>query len=287
MNNLNARGQTLEEFLAEYDETKYRRPSNTVDMILMTVSQAKLKLLLIRRKDHPFINDWALPGGFINFDEDMENAVKRELAEETNITKDTYFRQLYTFGRTNRDPRTRIITTAYLSMTPEENIRHTRAGDDAADAGWFTISKNIISTDAKGRVSQVVLECEENGVRIVYDVYDRVNHNYIHTDSALNEKESNAKLAADHIKAVNMAMDQVQHRAASTGILFNLLPDEFTLREVQNVYEAVIGRKTDTGNFRRDIRKMLNATGEKKKVGGKYAALYSFNPLYSYMEENL
>ncbi len=287
MNNLNARGQTLEEFLAEYDETKYRRPSNTVDMILMTVSQAKLKLLLIRRKDHPFINDWALPGGFINFDEDMENAVKRELAEETNITKDTYFRQLYTFGRTNRDPRTRIITTAYLSMTPEENIRHTRAGDDAADAGWFTISKNIISTDAKGRVSQVVLECEENGVRIVYDVYDRVNHNYIHTDSALNEKESNAKLAADHIKAVNMAMDQVQHRAASTGILFNLLPDEFTLREVQNVYEAVIGRKTDTGNFRRDIRKMLNETGKKKKVGGKYAALYRFNPLYSYMEENL
>ena len=58
MNNLNARGQTLEEFLAEYDETKYRRPSNTVDMILMTVSQAKLKLLLIRRKDHPFINDF-------------------------------------------------------------------------------------------------------------------------------------------------------------------------------------------------------------------------------------
>ena len=287
MSEVNAQGQTLEEFLAAYDETQYRRPSNTVDMILMTISEGNLKLLLVKRGNHPFIHDWALPGGFINFDEDMETAVERELAEETNIREHTYFKQLYTFGNADRDPRTRIITTAYLSMTPEENIRHTRAGDDAADAGWFTISKNIISTDAKGRVSQVVLECEENGVRIVYDVYDRVNHNYIHTDSALNEKESNAKLAADHIKAVNMAMDQVQHRAASTGILFNLLPDEFTLREVQNVYEAVIGRKTDTGNFRRDIRKMLNETGEKKKVGGKYAALYRFNPLYSYMEENL
>lgn len=287
MEEVNAKGQTLKEFLEEYDETKYRRPSNTVDMILMTVSQAKLKLLLIRRKDHPFINDWALPGGFINFDEDMETAVKRELAEETNITSDTYFRQLYTFGKTDRDPRTRIITTAYLSLTPEENIRHTRAGDDAADAGWFRISKNIISTDGNGRSSQVVLECEDNGVRIVYDVYDRVNQNYIHTDSKLNETESNAKLAADHIKAVNMAMDQVQHRAASTGILFNLLPLEFTLREVQNAYEAVIGKKTDTGNFRRDIRKMLNETGTKKKVNGKYAALYRFNPLYSYMEENL
>lgn len=287
MNNVNARGQTLEEFLAEYDETKYRRPSNTVDMILMTVSQAKLKLLLIRRKDHPFINDWALPGGFINFDEDMETAVRRELAEETNITSGTYFRQLYTFGKTDRDPRTRIITTAYLSLTPEENIRHTRAGDDAADAGWFAISKNIVSTESEGRESQVVLECEDNGVRIVYDVSDRVNENYVSTTSVLNETDSNAKLAADHIKAINMAMDMVQHRAASTGILFNLLPDEFTLREVQNAYEAVIGKKTDTGNFRRDIRKMLNETGRKKKSGGKNAATYRFNPLYSYMEENL
>ena len=284
---LNEKGQNLEQFLAEYDETKFRRPSNTVDMILMTVSQAKLKLLLIRRKDHPFIYDWALPGGFVNFDEDLETAVSRELAEETNITKDTYFRQLYTFGKSDRDPRTRIITTAYLSMTPEENIRHTRAGDDAADAGWFTVSKKIIDTDTDCRRSQVILECEDNGVRMVYDVLDQVNSNYVQTDSLLNETESNAKLAADHIKAINMAMDQVQHRAASTGILFNLLPEEFTLREVQNVYEAVIGRKTDTGNFRRDIRKMLKETGRKKKVSGKYAALYSFNPLYSYMEENL
>ncbi len=287
MNEVNAKGQTLEEFLAEYDETKFRRPSNTVDMILMTVSGARLKLLLIRRKDHPFINDWALPGGFVNFDEDLETAVSRELAEETNITRDTYFRQLYTFGKSDRDPRTRIITTAYLSMTPEENIKNTRAGDDAADAGWFSVSKQIIETDAEGRKSKVILECEDNGVRIVYDVYDRVNQNYIKTESSLNEEESSAKLAADHIKAINMAMDQVQHRAASTGILFNLLPDEFTLREVQNVYEAVIGHKTDTGNFRRDIKKMLNLTGRKKKVSGKDAALYSFNPLYSYMEENL
>ena len=287
MEQVNAKGQTLEEFLAEYDETKFRRPSNTVDMILMTISNGSLKLLLIRSKDHPFINDWALPGGFVNFDEDLETAVSRELAEETNITKDTYFRQLYTFGKSDRDPRTRIITTAYLSMTPEENIKNTRAGDDAADAGWFTVTKKILETDGEGRKSQVILSCEDNGVRIVYDVLDQVNRNYIQTDSVLNEELSNAKLAADHIKAINMAMDQVQHRAASTVILFNLLPEAFTLREVQNVYESVIGHKTDTGNFRRDIKKMLTPTGRKKKVSGKDAALYSFNPLYSYMEENL
>ena len=86
----NEKGQTLEEFLSAYDETKYRRPSNTVDMILMTVSDRRLKVLLIKRKDHPFIHDWAMPGGFINFDEDMETAVQRELAEETGYVSDNW-----------------------------------------------------------------------------------------------------------------------------------------------------------------------------------------------------
>ena len=282
----NEKGQTLEEFLADYDENRYRRPSNTVDMILMTVSDCKLKILLVKRKDHPFIHDWAMPGGFINFDEDMETAVRRELAEETNITKNTYFRQLYTFGNADRDPRTRIITTAYLSMTPESSIHRTKAGDDAAETAWFTISKVNQKVSEKGRTSILRLDEEEKDIHIIYKVKDTARYNYIETRSVL-DPASNAKLAADHVKAVNMAMDQVQNRAASTGILFNLLPEQCTLREMQNAYEAVIGHKTDTGNFRRDIRKMLKETGKTKKVSGKDVKLYSFNPMYTYLEENL
>ena len=286
MTAINEKGQTLEEFLASYDDSIYRHPSNTVDMILMTVSEGKLKLLLVKRRDHPFIHDWALPGGFINFDEDMEAAVRRELEEETHITSDTYFHQLYTFGNKDRDPRTRIITTVYLSMTPEENIRNAKAQDDAEDAGWFTLSKNTISSDNEGRRSLVTLDEDERGIHMEYLIEDSAMGNYIATTSSLRDT-SNAKLAADHIKAVNMALDQVQHRAASTGILFNLLPKECTLREIQNVYEAIIGHKTDTGNFRRDIKKMLVPTGKTRKIAGKQAALYRFNPMYSYLMENL
>lgn len=286
MTEVNARGQTLEEFLAAYDETLYRRPSNTVDMILMTISDGSLKILLVKRGDHPFIHDWALPGGFINFDEDMEMAVQRELAEETNITDNTYFKQLYTFGNADRDPRTRIITTAYLSMTPEENIRNTAAGDDAAETGWFTISKITENTDDSGRKSVLRMDLDEKDIHMIYDVNDSVRSNYVETRSSLNPA-SNAKLACDHIKAINMAMDQIQHRAASTGILFNMLPEEFTLRQAQTVYEAIIGRKTDTGNFRRDIKKMLKPTGRKCATGGKAAELYRFNPLYSFLEEKI
>ncbi|MBR3356952.1 MAG: NUDIX hydrolase [Solobacterium sp.] len=280
----NAKGQTLQEFLADYDENRYRRPSNTVDMVLMTVHEGQLKLLLIRRKDHPFIGQWALPGGFINFDEDMETAVQRELEEETSIHENTYFHQLYTFGNADRDPRTRIITTVYLSMTPETNIRKTFANDDAADAAWFTIRKCVQEQNDRERVSVLTLQYLDTHME--YCITDTVKNNYIETRSQLME-ESTTELASDHVKAVNMAMDQVMNRAASTGILFNLLEEEFTLREVQNVYEAIIAKKTDTGNFRRDIKRMLKETGTYKNVKGKKVKLYRFDPMYRYLEENL
>lgn len=283
----NEDGQTLKQFLDAYDENRWRRrPSCTVDMILMTVSGGRLKLLLVKRKNHPYLGDWATPGGFIDFEEDMEAAVRRELAEETHITKYTYFRQLYTFGAADRDPRTRVITTDYLSLTPPGNIRRTKAGDDAADAAWFDISKRTLSADENGRVSLLVLDCPEKNVHMEYRIRDKARHNYIETRSAL-VAQSNARLAADHIKAINMAMDLVQHRAASTGILFNLVDEEFTLRQIQTAYEAVKGEKVDTGNFRRDIRRMLKATGRTQKSGGKQARLYRFNPMYRYLQENL
>lgn len=286
MEERNERGETLQEFLDNYDETLYRRPSNTVDIVLMTVSENKLKVLLVKRKDYPFIHDWAMPGGFINFDEDIETAVTRELAEETSISSDNYFTQLYTFGNANRDPRTRIITTVYLSMTPETNIKNTKAADDAADTGWFTIRKKIVSSDEKCRKSVLSLDEESKGVHMEYFVNDIACSNYVDTKSQILDS-SNAKLAADHVKAINMAMDQMQHRVASSGILFNLLPAEFTLREVQNAYEAVTDHKVDTANFRRDIRKMLVSVGKKKKTTGKMAELFRFNPMYTFLEEDL
>lgn len=286
MEKRNEKGETLEQFLAYYDENAYRRPSNTVDIILFTVIDGALKVLLVKRRNHPFIGDWAMPGGFINFEEDMEEAVARELEEETSISEYTYFRQLYTFGNAARDPRTRVITTVYLSMTPATNIKNTHAADDALDAAWFTISKKTVSYNEKGRTSIVSLDEDNKNVHMRYEIMEVAKRNYVESKSQIMHA-SNAKLAADHIKALNMAMDVIQHRVASTGILFNLLPDACTLREIQDAYEAVIGHKVDIANFRRDIKKMLIDTGQKTKRSGKLAALYTFNPMYSYLEENL
>ena len=287
MEERNERGETLKEFLARYDETQYLRPSNTVDMILLTVLKGKLKVLLVKRKDHPFIHDWAMPGGFVNFDEDLDAAMKRELEEETNLFDSTYFRQLYTFGNADRDPRTRVITTVYLSMTPAENLKMTSAGDDAMDTGWFTIQKITTTTDGYERKSVLMLDEEEKGIHLRYEIYDTAHDNYVQTKSKLLLESSNAKLAADHITAINMAIDVVRNRAASTGIMFNLLPKECTLREIQEVYEAIVNHPVDTGNFRRDIKKMLVATGNTTIVNGRKVATYSFNPLLPFVKETL
>jgi len=143
----NKQGLTEAEFLARYDPEKYDRPSVTADTLLFTLAdtvgdggerwEKQLQLLLIKRGDHPFIGHWALPGGFINMDEDLEEAALRELQEETGVTP-IYMEQLYTWGKVGRDPRTRIITVSYLALG-DQSCRHAKAADDADDAAWFTV----------------------------------------------------------------------------------------------------------------------------------------------------
>ena len=139
----NEAGQTLEEFLEEYDAKKYDCPSNTVDMLIFKKcgeGASSWKLLMIKRRNHPNIGFWALPGGFVELREDLETAARRELEEETGITGLPMI-QLHTYGNVDRDPRWRIITTAYLTLI-EEDIR-AEAGDDAADAAWFEVSEEV------------------------------------------------------------------------------------------------------------------------------------------------
>ena len=281
---VNEDGLTLEEFLRQYDPDMYKHPSSTVDVVLMTVMDKKLQLLLVRRRNHPSIGLWATPGGFVEMDEDLDAAALRELREETSITDAHYFRQLYTLGKADRDPRTRIITTAYLSLSPEEKLRNLHYGDDAADARWFQISKHTVSLDDTRRVSVLSLYNPAGDIRMDYEVTDTVEKNYIRRDSRLLDT-SNTQLAGDHIKIVNMAMDEIQQNVASSGLMFNLLPEEFTLRQAQEVYENITGTRKDTANFRRDILRMLKPTEHKVKVYNRTAQLYRFNPLYKFIKD--
>ena len=113
-----------------YDVTKYERPSVTVDVLMMSLRQRDLQILLIKRAAWPYEGMWAIPGGFVNIDESLESAAKRELQEETGV-QDVYLEQLYTFGDPGRDPRTRVITVVYFALLDSERLQ-VKAATDAA-----------------------------------------------------------------------------------------------------------------------------------------------------------
>lgn len=115
---------------------EYPHPAVTTDIALFTIIEDKLAILLIRRRSQPFQGGWALPGGFVDPDECLEDCALRELAEETGITG-VFLEQLYTFGKPDRDPRERIISVAYYALAPAE-ILSPIAGSDAAEVRWFT-----------------------------------------------------------------------------------------------------------------------------------------------------
>ena len=127
-------GLTEAEFLAQYDASKFERPSVTVDIILFRGDS----VLLIRRAGHPSIGKLALPGGFVDPNETVETAARRELWEETHV-KEILCKQLPVQSRPDRDPRTRIITVPFLACMVDES-QEAKADDDASEANFWNVS---------------------------------------------------------------------------------------------------------------------------------------------------
>jgi 8-oxo-dGTP diphosphatase len=117
---------------------EYPRPSVTVDIVIVT-KEAKPCVLLIRRKHPPFEGQWALPGGFIDMDESLEESARRELLEETGVRTGKLV-QLATFGDPGRDPRGRTISVVYLARVDPKQFKP-RAADDAAEVAWFPLHR--------------------------------------------------------------------------------------------------------------------------------------------------
>ena len=113
------------------------RAALTVDAVVFGLDDADLKVLLIQRGQEPFIGRWALPGGFVHVDETLDQAVRRELHEETGLTK-VFLEQLYTVGNLNRDPRERVVTVAYYALVRMSDHR-VQAATDASNAAWFAL----------------------------------------------------------------------------------------------------------------------------------------------------
>lgn len=211
------------------DRSKCRQAHLTVDCVVFGLDEQDLKILLVQRAYEPFAGWWAMPGGFVDPDESLEDAARRELTEETGV-RDVFLEQLYTFGDVKRDPRRRIVTVAYYALV---NLRdHTiKAATDARNAAWFSV-------------------------------------------------DDLPKLAFDHARIADTALMRLKGKVRYEPIGFELLPEKFTLTQLQRMYEKILEQEIDKRNFRKKILGMglLKELDEVQvDVAHRAARLYRFD----------
>lgn len=284
-----------EEFLEKYDISIYDQPSVTVDILLLTISEDKvsnyrklaersLKVLLIKRNEHPFLGKWALPGGFVKIDESLEDAAYRELEEETSVSN-IYLEQLFTYGEVSRDPRGRIISTSYMSLVNEQDLKM-KAGSDADDVRWFDVSYSLIKEEKEMSANELIenkyIEIELSNSSDVLTFTIKVSR--LFNGKSISYKRSivsNDNLSFDHGLIIQNGIERLRNKLEYSDIVFNLMPDLFTLTDLQKVYEEILGKELVKANFRRKISKMvLETNNSTSEVGHRPSKLYKFNPLW-------
>lgn len=207
----------------------------TADVVILTVRDGKLKVLLVERGTPPFKGSKALPGGFVEEGESIEEAASRELQEETGLSSgQLYLEQVGVYSDPDRDPRGRIVTVSFLAIVP--NPSSTEAGEETTSVGWYEVDPQLAD-----------------------------------------------ELAFDHDVILGDALERARSRLEYTTIATAFCDEEFTIGDLQRVYEIVWGFSLDARNFRRKVTTsaegLLEGTGEKRNGGpGRPGALYRKGP---------
>lgn len=226
----------------------YEHPFVCTDAVVFTINTedpdsyrklpvTSLKVLLYKRTTEPYRDKWCLPGGFLNIDETPEDNICRKISEKSHIDK-CWLEQLYTFCDLHRDPRARVLSIAYLGLMDEAESKKFKS-----ESIWFTVQLNT-GQPAAFRNDDVIL--------------------------------SEADFGFDHYNIIQIALERLRSKILYSNIIFNLLPEEFTLTQLQNVYETILGKKDQAANFRRKIMGMVQETDRHTSdKGHRPAKLYT------------
>ncbi len=254
-----------EEFLKEYDSSMFEKLSMTTDILIMSVSseetgnyrkltEKKFSILLVKRDNYPFKDKWCLPGGFVGIDETLDEAAKRILKNETNL-KDIYIEQLYTFSGIDRDPRMRVVSTSYMALVDKNRLNDKLC----ANASWFNV---FILEDEKSY--HVTLDNGNEQIKFIVGKKLRD----LTTDRYDFKVIKNDKLAFDHPLVIISGLERLKNKIEYTDIVFNMMPEYFTLGELQQVYEVILGKKLLDPAFRRIIANKVEKTNKMKTGEG-------------------
>lgn len=264
------------EFLENYDVTKFDRLSMTSDILLVSVSnqdsinyrktsKKMISILLVKRNDFPFKEKWCLPGGFLNpKNETLDECAKNVLKRETNLSN-IYLEQLYTFDDIKRDPRTRVVSTSYVALVDKNKLTNKLN----KNAFWFDITEIE-------EIDNIVKVTLYNGKEIIkFSIKKRLLEKT--TDQYSFSIIENNNIAFDHPKIILAGIERIRNKINYTDIVFNMMPEYFTLGELQDVYEVILGEKLLAPAFRRIIAskvektdKMLTGKGHRPSVLFKY-----------------
>lgn len=213
----------------EVNNPLYKKQGIHIITSIFTVEKGVTKVLLVKRKNAPFKDMWALVGGALYNNEDLLYGLNREIFEKTGILNiDTYFSGI--FGKKDRSPVMRMVAITYIGVIDSEKVSFLKETLMTSNADWFPINKI-------------------------------------------------PKLAFDHNEIVKVALKSLQEKITNTDILKALFPNGFTLPEIQEVYESILGKKFDRRNFRKkllsiDLIKDTNKVRNFK--GNKPAKVYKF-----------
>lgn len=262
------------EFLQAYHIDDYERPSLTADVASFMIrseqmdnyrqnADSKLTVLLIRRGGHPFQNCWALPGGFLMPGETIEECAVREIMEETNV-RPVSLMPVGIFSEPGRDPRGWIISAAFASVIVANDIK-VQSGDDASDAMWFDVQ---FEQTPEG-TSQLTLSCGD--IRLKAILKEKKTVFGITTFEIMDS----GQIAFDHAGIIAAALTALRSHAAHFDMIFDFLPPEFTLSELQRVQETIMGISLLPANFRRKINDYVTETDQYVRgAGHRPARLY-------------
>ena len=265
-----------DEFLKDYDISKFDQLSMTADILLISVSDHEtsnyrktnkktMSILLVKRNEYPYKDKWCLPGGFLNpKNETLEECAMRVLKQETNL-ENIYLEQLYTFDDPKRDPRTRVVSTSYMALIDKNKLTQMIN----KNASWFDV---------------VLLEDNEKEVTIT--LTNGVDTIHVNVKKELREKTTgrytvtsldNKDLAFDHDLVIVSGLERLRNKLSYTDIVFNMMPEYFTLGELQKVYEVILNKKLLDPAFRRIIANKVEKTDKMKTgEGHRPSALFKY-----------